>query len=188
MDALLTSTLLVAIAEIGDKTQLLSFALTARLREPRAIILGILVATLANHALAATAGVWLAGLISPQTLRYGAAALFCIFGLWMLIPDKLDHEPATHAAGAFVTALIAFFIAEMGDKTQLATVALAARYQSLAMVVAGTTLGMMIANIPAVLIGEKLAARIPLALTRRLAAALFVLTGVASLLDLGALF
>ena len=187
MEAFLTSTLLVAIAEVGDKTQLLSFALTARLREPRAIIAGILVATLANHALAATAGVWLAALVPAQAMRYGAALLFCAFGLWALRPDRLDREPAAHAAGAFVTALVAFFIAEMGDKTQLATVALAARFQSLGTVVAGTTLGMMLANVPAVLIGEKLAARIPMKFMRRLAAALFILTGLASLLDLSAL-
>jgi putative Ca2+/H+ antiporter (TMEM165/GDT1 family) len=187
LEAFFTSILLVAVAEIGDKTQLLSFALTARLRAPRAIILGILVATLANHALAATAGVWIAGQISPKMLRYGAAALFCTFGLWALRPDKLDRVPAAHAAGAFATALAAFFIAEMGDKTQLATVALAARFQSLAVVVAGTTLGMMIANIPAVLVGEKLAERIPLRFVRWLAAGLFILTGLASLLDLSAL-
>ncbi|MGB7543204.1 MAG: TMEM165/GDT1 family protein [Burkholderiales bacterium] len=187
MEALFTSILLVAVAEIGDKTQLLSFALTARLREPRAIILGILVATLANHALAATAGVWLAALVSPTALRYGAAGLFFAFGLWALRPDKLEQVPAAHAAGVFATALAAFFIAEMGDKTQLATVALAARFQSLATVVAGTTLGMMIANVPAVLVGEKLAERIPLGFVRWLAAGLFILTGLASLLDLGAL-
>lgn len=184
MEAFLTSTLLVAVAEIGDKTQLLSFALAARLRTPWAIIAGILLATLANHALAGTLGVWLAALAAPEVLRQVTAAVFILFGVWALRPDTLDGPPGTRAAGAFVTALTAFFLAEMGDKTQLATIALAARFQPLAAVILGTTLGMMIANIPAVFIGEKLSERLPVKRVRWLASALFILTGAASLWDL----
>lgn len=188
MDALLTSTLLVALAEIGDKTQLLSFVLAARLRRPWAIIAGIFVATVANHALAGSVGAWVASLLSPGILRWSVGILFIAFGLWTLKPDTLDDDetPKTLARGAFITALIAFFLAEMGDKTQFATVALAARFDSLAAVVLGTTLGMMIANVPAVLIGEKLAHRLPLDWIRRLAALVFVLTGGATLLTTGA--
>lgn len=183
MEAFLTSTLLVCVAEIGDKTQLLSFALAARLRRPWAIIWGILLATLANHALAGTAGVWLASLVSPRILAYGAAGAFLLFGVWALRADALDGQPGPRAAGAFVTALVAFFLAEMGDKTQLATIALGARFQPLAAVILGTTLGMMLANVPAVVVGEKLSARLPMRQVRWLAALLFVAAGLASLLD-----
>lgn len=182
MEAFLASTLLVAVAEIGDKTQLLSFVLAARLRRPWAIIAGILVATIANHALAGSVGAWLAHLAGPDVMLWTTGLLFIGFGLWALHPDALDGDPKTHRAGAFVTALIAFFIAEMGDKTQLATVALAARFDSLAAVVLGTTLGMMIANVPAVIVGGKLAARLPMQAIRYSAAALFVLTGALTLL------
>jgi putative Ca2+/H+ antiporter (TMEM165/GDT1 family) len=172
---------LVTVAEIGDKTQLLSFALAARLRRPVPIILGILVATLANHALAGSAGVWLASLLPPSAQRWVTAAAFFVFAAWALYPDKLDAPQDAGARSAFVTSLVAFFIAEMGDKTQLATIALGARYEALVAVVLGTTLGMMIANVPAVLVGEKLAARIDMKLIRRIAAATFALTGVAAL-------
>lgn len=182
MEALLTSTLLVAIAEIGDKTQLLSFVLAARLRQPWAIIAGILVATIANHALAGSLGAWLAHLAGPDLMVWVTGLLFIGFGLWALHPDALADDPKIHRAGAFMTALIAFFLAEMGDKTQLATVALAARFDSLAAVVAGTTLGMMLANVPAVLIGGKLATRLPMKTIRLAAASLFMLTGVLTLL------
>lgn len=183
MEALVTPTLLVALAEIGDKTQLLSFVLAARLRRPGAVVAGILVATLANHALAGWVGSVVAGVLSPEALRWGVGLLFIAFGLWTLKPDTLDAEPAAHRAGPFVTTVIAFFLAEMGDKTQLATVALAARFPSLVWVVVGTTLGMMIANVPAVLLGETLAERLPLTVIRRVAAALFVATGVWTLFD-----
>jgi putative Ca2+/H+ antiporter (TMEM165/GDT1 family) len=173
---------LVTVAEIGDKTQLLSFALAARLRQPVPIILGILVATLANHALAGSAGVWLASFLSPEAQRWITAAAFFAFAAWALVPDKLDAPAEMPARGAFVTAAVAFFIAEMGDKTQLATIALGARYEALVAVVLGTTLGMMIANVPAVLVGEKLASRIDMKLVRRIAAATFLLTGIAALL------
>ena len=182
MEAFLTSTLLVAVAEIGDKTQLLSFVLAARLRQPWAIIAGILVATLANHALAGSVGAWLAYLAGPGVMLWVTGLLFIGFGLWALHPDALNDDPKIHRAGAFVTTLIAFFLAEMGDKTQFATVALAARFDSLTAVVLGTTLGMMLANVPAVMVGERLARRLPLNAIRLTAAGLFILTGVLTLM------
>ncbi|HEY5764247.1 MAG TPA: TMEM165/GDT1 family protein [Rhodocyclaceae bacterium] len=178
MDAFLTSTLLVAIAEIGDKTQLLSFVLAARLRAPLAIICGIFVATVANHALAGSVGAWVATLLAPEVLRWLVGLGFIAFGLWALKPDTLEDEPSASRWGPFITATVAFFIAEMGDKTQLATVALAARFDALAPVVVGTTLGMMIANVPAVLVGSKLADRLPLGIIRWVAAGGFVATGL----------
>jgi Ca2+/H+ antiporter, TMEM165/GDT1 family len=182
MQALLTSTLLVALAEIGDKTQLLSFVLAARLRRPWPILAGILLATLANHTLAGALGNWIATLVPRHDLVIGVGMLFIAFGFWTLHPDALDDDPRIHRAGAFVTALVAFFLAEMGDKTQIATVALAARFDSLVQVVLGTTLGMMIANAPAVWLGDKLAERIPLRALRITAAALFIGFGVLTLL------
>ena len=182
MEAFLTSIVLVAIAEIGDKTQLLSFVLAARLRRPWAIIAGILVATIVNHALAGSAGAWLAHLVGPNVMQWVTGLLFIGFGLWALHPDALDEEPKIHRAGAFVTTLVAFFLAEMGDKTQLATMALAARFDNLPAVVLGTTLGMMAANVPAVIVGEKLARRLPLKAMRYAAAGLFMLTGALTLL------
>jgi len=182
LEALLASITLVALAEIGDKTQLLSFVLAAKLRRPYAIIAGIFVATLANHALAGSIGVWLAALIGPHMLSWIVGLAFIGFGLWTLKPDTLDGDPRIMGAGAFVTTTVAFFLAEMGDKTQLATVALAARYDDLTWVVLGTTLGMMVANIPAVIVGETLAHRIPMKVIRWLAAALFVGVGVATLI------
>ena len=178
MEAFITSTVLVALAEIGDKTQLLSFVLAARLRKPGAIIAGIFAATIANHALAGSLGVWLASLVSPQWLPWLTGLTFVGFGLWALHPDALDDDPKLHRAGAFVTTLIAFFIAEMGDKTQFATIALAARFDALTAVVLGTTLGMMAANVPAVIVGEALAKRLPLKAIRIAAALVFVATGV----------
>ena len=181
-DALFTSALLVAVAEIGDKTQLLSFLLAARLRQPVAIICGILAATLLNHAIAAEIGSLIAGAVPADWIKWGTGILFIAFGLWTLIPDKFEGEIKLHSAGAFVTAGIAFFLAEMGDKTQLATATLGARFASLPQVVAGTTLGMMIADVPAVLIGAKLADRLPLKAMRYAAAALFAATGIWTLL------
>jgi len=163
---------------MGDKTQLLSFLLAARLKRKPPIIAGILFATLANHFLAGSVGVWAASLVSPQAMRWIVALLFFAFGAWALKPDKLEENPKLPAAGVFVTTLIAFFLVEMGDKTQLATVALAARYDSLVAVVLGTTLGMMIANVPAVWIGEALAHRVNMKVMRWVAAGLFVLLGV----------
>ena len=181
MEALLTSIVLVAVAEIGDKTQLLSFVLAARLRKPWPIIGGILLATLANHALAGWVGILLAGWMPPTTLAWIVGLSFIAFGLWALHPDSLDDSPRLHRAGVFVTSFMAFFVTEMGDKTQFATVALAARFDSLALVVIGTTIGMMLANVPAVWIGEKLAPRLPLKAVRLVAAALFMLIGALTL-------
>ncbi|HSD53727.1 MAG TPA: TMEM165/GDT1 family protein [Burkholderiales bacterium] len=185
METLLASTILVAVAEIGDKTQLLSFILAARLRRPWPIIWGILAATLANHALAGSAGAWLASLLSPAAVRWFTAAAFFAFGVWALVPDKYESAGPADGRGAFATTLVAFFIAEMGDKTQLATVALAARYDALWAVVLGTTTGLMIANVPAVLIGERLASRMRMDLVRKIAAALFFVTGVVALVRTG---
>ncbi|HVS27273.1 MAG TPA: TMEM165/GDT1 family protein [Burkholderiales bacterium] len=182
MQAFLTSTALVAAAEIGDKTQLLSFVLAARLRRPYPIIAGILAATLFNHTLAGSVGVWLAHVIPHQTLNWMVAAAFIAFGLWTLHPDSLEKDPRIHRAGVFVTTFIAFFFAEMGDKTQLATVALAARFDALAEVVLGTTLGMLLADVPAVFIGEKLAKYIPMRLVRYAAATLFIALGLFTLM------
>jgi len=167
---------------MGDKTQLLSFLLAAKLQKKQPIIAGIFFATLANHFLAGSAGVWVASLASPHAVRWIVALLFFAFGVWALKPDKLEEDPKLPAAGVFLTTLIAFFLVEMGDKTQLATVALAARYDSLVTVVLGTTLGMMIANVPAVWIGGALAHRVNMKVMRGVAAGLFVLLGVLALL------
>jgi putative Ca2+/H+ antiporter (TMEM165/GDT1 family) len=167
---------------VGDKTQLLSFVLAARLKQRVPIVLGILVATLANHFLAGWIGAWLASLVSPTALTWIVAASFFAFGLWALRPDELEEQQRLRGAGVFLTTLIAFFFVEMGDKTQLATVALAARYQSLPAVVCGTTLGMMIANVPAVWVGEALAHRINMRWMRWVAAGLFVVLGALTLL------
>ena len=181
MEALLTSTVVVALAEMGDKTQLLSFVLAAKLKQKVPIVLGILVATLANHFLAGYVGVWLASLVSEQTLKWIVALSFFIFAVWALKPDKLEENHKLRGTGVFLTTLVAFFLVEMGDKTQLATVALAARYDSLVEVVLGTTLGMMLANIPAVWMGEALASRVNMKVMHRVAAGLFVLLGILAL-------
>jgi putative Ca2+/H+ antiporter (TMEM165/GDT1 family) len=182
LEALFTSTLIVAVAEMGDKTQLLSFVLAARFKRPWPIVLGILLATLANHFLAGSLGAWLATLVSPATLNWLVALSFFAFGLWALKPDELEENPSMPSAGVFLTTLVVFFLVEMGDKTQLATIALAARYDSLVSVVLGTTLGMMIANAPAVWMGEKLAHRVNMRYMRWVAAALFFLLGALTLL------
>ena len=181
LEPLVVSTAIVAAAEMGDKTQLLSFVLAARLKRPLPIVLGILVATLANHFLAGWIGAWLATLVSPSTLRFTIAASFVVFGLWTLKPDELEADRKLPGSGVFLTTLFAFFVVEMGDKTQLATIALAARYRALALVVAGTTIGMMIANVPAVYLGEALAHRVNLQWMRWIAAALFVVLGILTL-------
>lgn len=181
-ETLFMSTSIVAIAEMGDKTQLLSFVLAAKFKNKGSICLGIFFATLANHFAAGYVGAWIASLMSPQTLRWVIGLSFFAFGAWALIPDKLEENKELRGAGVFITTLIAFFLVEMGDKTQLATIALAARYDSLATVVFGTTTGMMIANVPAVLLGSALAARINMKIMRWVAAGLFVLLGVLALL------
>ena len=187
MEAFLVSTGIVALAEIGDKTQLLAFVLAAKFRRPLPIIAAIFVATVANHAFAAAIGTWITGLLGPDTLRWVLGASFLAMAVWTLVPDKLDDEDTKLARyGVFLTTLIAFFVAEMGDKTQVATVALAARYDALIAVVCGTTLGMMIANVPAVYLGDRIAGRISLKLVHGIAAAVFALLGVATLLGAGA--
>ena len=185
MDALLTSTILVALAEMGDKTQLLAIVLSTRLRRPWPIVAGIFCATMANHFLAALLGHWVAGIMQAPWFRIAVAAGFIGMALWTLIPDKLDEESnrAPTGAGAFMTTLIAFFLVEMGDKTQIATVALGARFANVYAVTAGTTLGMMIANVPAVFLGEALVKRIPLAPMRYAAAALFLAIGAYMLIE-----
>jgi len=187
LESFLVSAGVVALAEIGDKTQLLAFIVAARFRKPVPIIAGILVATLANHALAGALGAWITALLGPSTLRIVLGISFIAMALWTLVPDRLDEgEAKLPHAGVFATTLVAFFLAEMGDKTQIATVALAARYHAVVAVVAGTTLGMMIANVPAVLIGGRLAHRLPIRLVHAIAAAIFGALGIAALLGVGA--
>lgn len=181
MEALLISTVLVAVAEMGDKTQLLSIVLAAKLRRPWPIVAGIFVATLANHFLAGALGAWLASLLSPAALTWIVALSFFAFAVWALVPDRFDGERTYTDRSAFLTTLVAFFLVEMGDKTQLATVALAAQYSPLWAVVLGTTVGMLIANAPAVWLGETLSRRIDMRWMRWLAASLFVLLGVVTL-------
>ena len=179
MEALFTSTAIVTLAEIGDKTQLLAVVLATRFRAPLPIILGIFVATIANHFLAALLGSSVANLLDGDWFRYLVAASFIAMAIWTLIPDKLDeveHKPARF--GAFVTTLIAFFLVEMGDKTQVATIALGARFDNLVMVTMGTTLGMMLANVPAVFVGHELIERVPLHIVRIIAALLFLILGL----------
>lgn len=188
MESLLVSTGVVTLAEIGDKTQLLAFILAARFKRPLPIILGILVATLINHGLAGALGAWITSAISPQVLRWVLGLSFIGMAVWTLIPDKIEEEETQVAQrlGVFGATLVTFFLAEMGDKTQIATVAMAAHYSQALMVVAGTTLGMLIADVPAVFIGDKLAGRIPMRLVHGIAAAIFAGLGVATLLGAGA--
>ena len=187
MESLLVSTGVVALAEIGDKTQLLAFILAARFKKPLPIILGILAATLVNHGLAGALGAWITASISPQTLRWVLGLSFIGMAIWTLIPDKIEEEETQIANrfGVFGATLITFFLAEMGDKTQIATVAMAAHYATPVLVVAGTTLGMLIADVPAVFVGDKLASRIPMRLVHSIAAAIFALMGIATLLGAG---
>jgi Ca2+/H+ antiporter, TMEM165/GDT1 family len=187
MESLLISTGVVTLAEMGDKTQLLALMLAARFQKPWPIVAGILVATLANHALAGALGAWITQLISPAALRWLLGLSFIAMALWILVPDKLDDDSLSAQSsgmarlGVFGITLTSFFLAEMGDKTQIATVALAAHYSTPWLVIIGTTLGMMLANVPAVLIGHKLARRIPMRLMHGIAATIFVLLGVATL-------
>ena len=181
MEAFLTSTALVALAEMGDKTQLLAMLLGTRFRKPVPIILGIFVATIANHFLAALVGHSIAGVLTQPWFRYAVAGSFIAMALWTLVPDKIDEDAPLKApskAGVFVTTLVAFFLVEMGDKTQVATVALGAQFDNLLAVTAGTTCGMMLANVPAVLFGEALAKRVPMRALQVGAALLFLLLGL----------
>jgi putative Ca2+/H+ antiporter (TMEM165/GDT1 family) len=183
MEAFLISTGVVALAEIGDKTQLLALVLAAKYRRPVPIILGILVATLLNHAAAGVVGAWLAAWFGEELLRWILGLSFIAMAFWMLVPDKLDDEDTKPARfGVFLSTLIAFFVVEIGDKTQIATVALAAKYSSLIAVVGGTTLGMMLANVPAVLLGEVAAKKLPMRLVHGVAATIFAVLGLLVLL------
>jgi len=183
LEAFLVSTGVVALAELGDKTQILALVLAARYRKPVPIVFGILAATLLNHALAGAVGRWIATLVAPSTMRWILGLSFIVVAVWMLIPDKYEEQTAKPPRfGVFVTTLFSFFLLEMGDKTQIATVALAARYPSLLAVVAGTTLGMMIANVPAVFLGDALAKKLPLRLVHAIAAAIFLVLGILVLL------
>lgn len=189
MDAFLVSTGLVALAEMGDRTQLLAFLLAARYKRPAPIILAILLATLANHGFAGLIGTWLTSVMTPDTLRWVLGVSFLAMAVWMLKPDEIDEAKAVATRfGVFGTTFVTFFIAEIGDKTQIATVALAAQYQNLFWVVVGTTLGMMIANVPAVYAGDKLAHKLPISLIHKIAAAIFALLGIATLMGLGQSF
>ena len=190
MEALLLSTGVVALAEIGDKTQLLAFLLAARFKKPVPIILGILVATVFNHGLAGAVGAWITHSVSPEILRWVLGASFIGMAIWTLIPDEIEDEETQIAKrlGVFGATLVTFFLAEMGDKTQIATVAMAAHYPDPVMVVIGTTLGMLIADVPAVFIGDKLASKIPMRLVHSVAAAVFAGLGIAALLGAGAGF
>jgi putative Ca2+/H+ antiporter (TMEM165/GDT1 family) len=183
VEAFLVSTGIVALAEMGDKTQLLSLLLAARFRRPLPIIAGILVATLVNHAVAGALGAWIMHAVGPTVMRWILGLSFIAMAVWMLIPDKLDDDAGSSPPpyGVFVTTVVAFFLAEMGDKTQVATVALAARYSSLVGVVAGTTLGMMLANVPAVLLGDQVTRKVPMRLVHAVAAAIFLVLGVVAL-------
>ena len=179
MEAFLTSAALVAIAEIGDKTQLLAIVLATRFKRPWPIVAGIFVATLANHFLAALAGEQAASFLEGTWFRYLVAASFIVMAGWTLIPDTFDEgEPKPDRFGAFLTTLVAFFLVEMGDKTQLATIALGARFHSVVPVMAGTTVGMLIANIPAVLLGHEVIKRVPLKTVRLIAALMFLAIGL----------
>lgn len=187
MEALFTSAALVALAEMGDKTQLLAMLLATRFRKPVPIILGILVATIANHFLAALLGHSIAGVLTQDWFRYAVALSFIAMAAWTLVPDKIDEDAPLKApskAGVFVTTLVAFFLVEMGDKTQVATIALGARFDNLVAVTIGTTLGMMLANVPAVLFGEALAKKVPMRALQVGAALLFLLLGLWMIADL----
>jgi putative Ca2+/H+ antiporter (TMEM165/GDT1 family) len=184
MESILVSTGVVALAEIGDKTQLLAFILAARFKKPLPIILGILVATVINHGLAGALGAWITSAISPEVLRWVLGTSFIGMAIWTMIPDKIEEEETQIAQrfGILGATFITFFLAEMGDKTQIATVAMAAHYSEPLMVVIGTTLGMLIADVPAVFAGDKLANKIPMKLVHSIAAAVFALLGVVTLL------
>jgi putative Ca2+/H+ antiporter (TMEM165/GDT1 family) len=187
MESLYVSTGVVALAEIGDKTQLLAFILAARFKKPIPIIMGILAATLINHGLAGALGAWITSVVSPDMMRWILGASFIGMAIWTLVPDKIEEEETQVAKhlGVFGATFITFFLAEMGDKTQIATVALAAHYGAPLMVIAGATLGMLLADVPAVFVGNKFAAKIPMKLVHSVAAAIFALMGVATLLGAG---
>jgi putative Ca2+/H+ antiporter (TMEM165/GDT1 family) len=184
LHAILVSTGIVTLAEMGDKTQLLAFVLAAKFKKPIPIILGIFFATILNHGLAGVLGSWITQILSPEVLRWVLALSFIGMAIWTLIPDKIDEDDSTIAekSGIFLTTLVTFFLAEMGDKTQVATVAMAAHYSSPLMVVIGTTLGMMLADVPAVFLGNSFAKKLPLKVIHSIAAGVFLLMGILVLL------
>ena len=190
MDSLLVSTAVVALAEMGDKTQLLAFVLAARFRKPVPIVAGILCATLVNHGLAGALGAWITSTMNPGILRWVLGLSFLAMALWTLIPDEIEEEETQVARrfGVFGATLVTFFLAEMGDKTQLATIAMAAHYANPVWVVIGTTLGMLIADVPAVFVGDRFAAKIPMKLVHRVAAGIFAVMGLLVLLQVDAAF
>jgi putative Ca2+/H+ antiporter (TMEM165/GDT1 family) len=190
LEALFVSTGVVALAEIGDKTQLLAFILAARFKRPLPIILGILCATIVNHGLAGALGAWVTSVVSPEVLRWVLGLSFIAMAVWTLIPDEIEEEETkvAHRFGVFGATLVTFFLAEMGDKTQLATVALAAHYGAPLLVVIGTTLGMLLADVPAVFVGNKFAEKIPMRLVHAIAAGIFAVMGVLTLLKIERLF
>jgi putative Ca2+/H+ antiporter (TMEM165/GDT1 family) len=183
MESLFVSTGVVALAEIGDKTQLLAFILAARFKKPLPIIAGILAATLVNHGLAGALGAWITSMVSPDVMRWVLGASFIAMAIWTLIPDKIEEEETqvAHKLGVFGATLVTFFLAEMGDKTQIATVALAAHYANPLWVVAGTTLGMLMADVPAVFVGNRFAEKIPMKLVHTIAAGIFAVMGLLTL-------
>lgn len=190
MESILVSTGVVALAEMGDKTQLLAFILAARFKRPLPIILGILFATLLNHGMAGALGTWITTVISAEVLRWMLGLSFIGMAIWTLIPDKIEDEETQIASklGVFGATFLTFFLAEMGDKTQLATIALAAHYAAPVLVIAGTTLGMLIADVPAVFLGNKFAERIPMKLVHAVAAGIFAVMGVLTLARVDQLF
>ncbi len=190
MESFLISTGVVALAEMGDKTQLLAFILAARFKKRTPIIAGILVATLLNHSLAGALGTWITSVLGPDVLRWVLGLSFIGMAIWTMIPDKIDEDEAMSAQrlGVFGATLVTFFLAEMGDKTQIATIALAAHFVSPVWVVLGTTLGMLIADVPAVFVGKKFAHKIPLNLVHAVAAAIFALLGILTLLRVDSWF
>ena len=183
MEALYVSIGVVALAEIGDKTQLLAFILAARFKKPLPIVAGILCATLVNHGMAGALGAWITSVLSPELMRWVVGISFLGMAVWTLIPDKIEEEETQIAShlGVFGATLVSFFLAEMGDKTQIATVALAAHYGSPLLVVAGTTLGMLAADVPAVFVGNKFSDKIPMKLVHSIAAAIFAVMGLLTL-------
>ena len=174
----------VALAEIGDKTQLLAFVLAARFKKPVPIILAIFCATVVNHGLAGALGAWITAVLTPETLRWVVGVSFIGMAIWTLVPDKIEDEETKVAShlGVFGATLVTFFLAEMGDKTQIATVAMAAHYPSPVMVVIGTTIGMLVADVPAVFIGDRFSKKIPMRLVHSIAAAMFAVMGAVALL------
>jgi putative Ca2+/H+ antiporter (TMEM165/GDT1 family) len=186
LEAFLVSTGVVALSEIGDKTQLLALMLAARYRRPVPIILGILVATLFNHTIAGAIGAWVTTVVSAEVLRWMLGASFLVMAAWVLIPDNLDDKDTKISRfGVFGSTVLTFFLAEMGDKTQIATIALAAKYATMVPVIAGTTLGMLLADVPAVLLGSKAATKIPHKLVHAIAAGIFAVLGLLVLFNVG---